>query len=206
MSLIANRKQVTLKPRAKRFGFPCLCMTLHVYEYMNIQMIHFTTNPLKFKHQSSSFQFHNIRLCHSNLVLIRMNKAWVLHLGAFHFVSLQWQNSIRHSSAWQHQAGTVTLGAYTSLKFSQKWNWLTAKQNDAFNLRWEIRKVNENTQSSFRLFSEGSLGGRSIASQVLNSCKMLGLHGRAGGSLYPKGIELRVVEVTPQLFNKEKFF
>lgn len=28
-------------------------------------------------------------------------------------------------------------------------------------MSWKIRKVNENTQSSFRLFSEGSLGGKS---------------------------------------------
>lgn len=43
---------------------------------MHMQMVHFITNPLKLKHQSSSYSFHNIRLCPSNLVLIRMNKAW----------------------------------------------------------------------------------------------------------------------------------
>lgn len=58
---------------------------MHVYEYMNIQMIHFTTNPLKLKHQSSSYQFPNITLCHSNLVLIRMNKTWNFTPGCISF-------------------------------------------------------------------------------------------------------------------------
>lgn len=137
---------------AKWNGFHCLCI--------NRQTVHFTTHPLKWEHPSSSHPFHNIRHCHSNLVSIRRSRPGILRLRAFHFVSLQWQNSIWHSSEWQHQAGTVTLGAYTSLKFLQKWR-LTAKQNDAFNLSWKIRKVNENTQGSFRLFSEGAFRGKS---------------------------------------------
>lgn len=107
---------------------------------------------------------------------------------------------------WQHQAGTVTLGAYTSLKFSQKWNWLTAKQNDAFNLSWKIRKVNENTQSSLSLFSEGLLEKTAVASQVQNCCGLVGPHGPSWGISPHRGHGVKSGTSRVQLLNKERFF
>lgn len=82
-SLITNKKYLKYK---KKWGqMKSFSLSVHVYEYMNIQTTHFTTNPLKLKHQSSSYQFHNIRRCHSNLVLIRMNKAWNFTPGCISF-------------------------------------------------------------------------------------------------------------------------
>lgn len=98
--------------------------SVHVYEYMNIQMIHFATSPLKLKHQSSSYQFHNIRLCHSNLVLIRRNKAWNFTPGciSFCFFSVTEFNMTQLSmtaSGWDcHLRGLYIFKILTKVKLT----------------------------------------------------------------------------------------
>lgn len=74
------------------------------------------------------------------------------------------------------------------------------KQNDAFNLSWKIRKVNENTQSSFRLFSEGSFREKSCSLPSVVLCWKLGeTRGPSGGRPCTEARVLREVEVTRQL-------
>lgn len=148
---------------------------------MNIQIIHFTTNPLMFKHQSSSYQFHNIRLRHSNLVLIRMNKAWNFTPGCISFCSSSvtefnmTQLCVTASGRDCHLRGLYIFKILTKVKLTD------SEENDAFNLSWEIREVNENTQSLFRFFSEGSRGAKSSS---LSSAELL----RTGGTLRSRGL------------------
>lgn len=80
------------------------------------------------------------------------------------------------------------------------------KQNDAFNLSWKIRKVNENTQSSFRIFSEGSFGEKSFSLPSAVLLKTGGTRGPSWGRPCTEAMVLREVEETRQIAKKEVCF
>lgn len=71
-------------------------------------------------------------------------------------------------------------------------------------MSWKIRKVNENTEGSFRLFSRKLLEERTGVSKMLHHWKGVGPTGGQEGNIFTEAIQGRGVRVT--LNCKGRFF